>query len=150
MVRTTKQIFEKIESIRNLNVQGDIFLADEEWVCLSDLKKEIKKRIDECEQDRFKDDWNKGYIAGLDILYDWLCNSSEQKESSPVHNPKKKHNHLTDECEYVSGRCVLDDSLKKRILNEMVVQKKCTCPENWSYTGARKKIVTCGRCGGAL
>lgn len=78
IVKTTKQILrERGDCIHKdmLDIENDMPLTDaydsREWVCLSDLKKEI--------EEIFKEESTYLRMFMLRGLYNNLCNSSEQK-----------------------------------------------------------------------
>jgi hypothetical protein len=96
-IRTTSQL------------KNSIWFDDsEEWVCLSDLKKEIEKlnNLERLQNEYVVNDQISAYIDALNDVLD-LCNSSEQNESlkdtssglAPLNKPSVSGEHNTGEGE---------------------------------------------------
>jgi hypothetical protein len=84
IIRTTNQIKDHFPYRAGKPEIGEEW-DKKEWVCLSDLKKDIKEWIDEVEQCAGNGE-DFVYIKCLNNVYDWLCNSSEQNSVSGEHN----------------------------------------------------------------
>jgi hypothetical protein len=131
MIHTTKQICDEWQYNESYKDYIDRISNDKrEWICLSDLKKEITAMAEKhlsctCEDKEM----HASIIAGLNLVYVKLCNSSEQKRNTEDNSS--------------------DVQSLSSVSGEHNTQKKCTCQPK-PKRGGMGVEVHCGRCGGAL